>query len=76
MFQADKLYPATEPGLTGALGFTYQTMAHWRVEGRGPAYVKFGQRIFYKGSDLNSWIEKNTIQPTDSRGPRAARKDR
>ena len=41
------------------------TLAHWRSEGRGPAYVKLGARVGYRGSDLNRFIEANTIRPKD-----------
>ena len=39
------------------------TMAHWRCEDRGPAYVKLGLKVAYRGGDLNDWIESQTIRP-------------
>lgn len=50
------------------LGMTEQTLAHWRVQGSGPAYVKFGEgkgaRVRYAEADLNAFIAKNVRQST------------
>ena len=46
MFDDDKLYLTDDPALR-VLG-PYSTLAHWRSEGRGPAYVKLGTRIASK----------------------------
>ena len=40
MFDPGKLYLATDPTLRNIAPAS--TMAHWRCEGRGPAYVKIG----------------------------------
>ena len=61
MFDDEKLYLADDPALK-VLG-PYSTLAHWRSEGRGPAYVKLGKRVAYRGSALNAWIEAQTVQP-------------
>ena len=61
MFQDDKLYLAGDPALL-VLG-PYSTLAHWRSEGRGPAFIKLGSKVAYKGSDLNAWIEAQTVRP-------------
>lgn len=41
----------------------YSTLAHWRSEGRGPAYIKIGARVAYRGSDLNNWLAAQTVRP-------------
>ena len=64
MFEPDKLYLANDLALR-PLG-SRQTLAHWRHEGRGPAFVRLGRRIAYRGSDLNRWLESRTVQPTDT----------
>ena len=61
MFEETRLYPASDPDLS--LLATYQTLAHWRSEGRGPAYVKIGAKVFYTGRDLNAWIESRKVHP-------------
>ena len=62
MFDPDKLYLATDLAMRTIAPAS--TMAHWRCEGRGPAYVKLGLKVAYKGADLNDWIEAQTVRPT------------
>ena len=50
MFQSDQLYLTSDPALL-ILG-PYSTLAHWRHEGRGPAYFKFGSKVAYRGERL------------------------
>ena len=61
MFDPDTLYFATDPALRSIAPAS--TMAHWRCEGRGPAYVKIGPKVAYKGAYLNRWIEAQTVRP-------------
>ena len=65
MFDHGKFYLTDDPALR-VLG-PYSTLAHWRCEGRGPAYVKFGSRVAYAGAALNEWIGSRTIQPTEKK---------
>ena len=65
MYDDDRLYLAGDPALL-ALGRP-STLAHWRSEGRGPAYVKLGSRVAYRGSDLNEWLAAQTIRPANGR---------
>ena len=62
MFDYDKLYTTTDPALL-RLGRP-STLAHWRSEGRGPAYIKIGARVAYRGDAINSWLAALTVQPT------------
>ena len=64
MFDDNKLYLTDDPALK-PLG-SYSTLAHWRSEGRGPAFVKLGARVGYAGRDLNRWIAVQTVRPTDA----------
>ena len=64
MFDDHKLYLAGDPALL-VLGRP-STLAHWRSEGRGPAFIKLGARVAYRGSDLNEWLVSRTVRPTDS----------
>ena len=61
MFDDDKLYPANDPEVTALA--PYSTMAHWRSEGRGPAYIKIGPRVMYSGRALNEWLASRTVEP-------------
>ena len=64
MFDETKLYMANAPALD-VLG-TPSTRAHWHSEGRGPAFIKLGSRVAYKGADLNAWIESRTVRPMEA----------
>ena len=64
MFQDGKLYFTGDAALLALA--PYSTMAHWRSEGRGPAYVKIGARVAYRGADLNTWLASRTIQPKEA----------
>ena len=38
------------------LGIAAQTLARWRVEGRGPIHIKVGSAVRYDVRDLDSWL--------------------
>ena len=40
------------------------TLANWRSQGKGPAFVRLGKRVAYRGRDLNDWIDAQTVRPT------------
>lgn len=61
MFDDSKIYMADDPALRAIA--PRSTMAHWRCESRGPAYVKLGKRVGYRGVDLNKWIDECRIEP-------------
>jgi len=39
------------------LGSRPSTLRAWRVKGKGPRYYKIGGKVFYKNTDLETWIE-------------------
>ncbi len=41
------------------LGLSPITLADWRVQGRGPRYVKLGRRVKYDIADLDDYIAEN-----------------
>ena len=61
MFDDNRLYLAGDPALL-VLGRP-STLAHWRCEGRGPAYVKLGSRVAYFGLHLNEWVKDQVVRP-------------
>ena len=61
MFGDDKFYFTDHTALLALA--PYSTMAHWRSEGRGPAYVKIGSRVAYRGADLNAWLKSRRVEP-------------
>jgi predicted DNA-binding transcriptional regulator AlpA len=40
------------------------TLRKWRVEGRGPRYVKIGTLVRYRPEDVDAWIESHDTQRT------------
>ena len=43
-----------------------RTLERWRVDGEGPAFRKFGKKVFYADSDLQSWADAQRRTPTPS----------
>ncbi|OBF56718.1 hypothetical protein A5756_10515 [Mycobacterium sp. 852002-53434_SCH5985345] len=45
------------------IGVEPQTLKLWRRKGIGPRYVKFGNRIRYRVSDIEAWLAAHTVEP-------------
>lgn len=43
------------------LGVPVGTLANWRYQGRGPAFVKVGRHVRYRRSDVAGWIEQHVV---------------
>ena len=52
-----------ETGASLFLGVARQTMANWRSQRRGPAYLKLGRRVVSKISDLEDFVQGCRIDP-------------
>lgn len=46
------------------IGIAAQTLARWRSEGQGPAFVKLGHRVAYRTGDVRQWLAKRTLAST------------
>jgi len=44
-----------------------RTLRLWRQQGRGPAWLKIGRRVFYSRTALLSWIASLERKPVRSR---------
>ena len=60
MFDNDALYLTTDEALK-KLG-CYSTLAHWRCQGVGPAFIKIGAKVAYRGADLNAWLNRRRVE--------------
>jgi hypothetical protein len=40
------------------------TLNAWRFEGKGPKYLKFGHRVFYRQRDLDEWVDRHIVDPS------------
>ncbi len=46
------------------LGVAVRTLERWRVEGRGPRFVKLGSRVGYRPEDLVAFVDAGRRQST------------
>ena len=40
-----------------------RTLSQWRYLGRGPRYMKVGRLVRYRRSDVETWLDANTVTP-------------
>lgn len=40
------------------LGIPTGTLANWRYQGRGPAFVRVGRHVRYRSEDISEWIDQ------------------
>ena len=64
MFETDRIYQTDSPELLAI--WKANTLSNWRYERRGPAYMKVGKRVYYKGADLNAFMERHRIEPQNA----------
>jgi predicted DNA-binding transcriptional regulator AlpA len=55
---ADELLTADE--LAAHLKMQPQSLADWRYRGKGPTYIKLGQLVRYRRSDIEDWLDEQT----------------
>ncbi|WP_439545010.1 helix-turn-helix transcriptional regulator [Sandarakinorhabdus sp.] len=36
------------------------TLEHWRLDGRGPAFVRWGRSVRYRRADIEHWLAETT----------------
>lgn len=48
------------------LGTTTQALAVMRHEGIGPSYIKVGRRVRYRMTDVEAWLDANTVTTSES----------
>lgn len=53
------------------LGLSPRTLQRFRVEGRGPKFVKLGKRVFYTEEDLEAYVSASRRQSTSEPGEAA-----
>jgi len=45
------------------LGLSEATLRFWRHRRQGPPYVKCGEAVRYRLSDLELWLSEHTVSP-------------
>ena len=58
----------TTPEASAFLRLQPQTLRVWRHKGGGPAYVKIGNRVCYRRSVLEAWLDLRTRTSTSDTG--------
>ena len=38
------------------LRLSESALNHWRLEGRGPAFTRFGRQVRYRRADVERWL--------------------
>lgn len=62
--QATQMLFFTSKEAAHYLRLSPQTLAAFRVKGSGPDFCKFGRKVVYRLSDLETWAEANRRQST------------
>ena len=55
----EQLY--TPAQVSKLLGVSVKTLEKWRWERRNLPFVKLGAAVRYRGSDLEAWLDANTV---------------
>ena len=50
------------------LGISRRTLPVWRVQGKGPQFIKIGKLVRYERTELDAWIRANTHSNTSRNG--------
>jgi hypothetical protein len=57
------------------LGVPVGTLANWRYQALGPAYIRVGRHVRYRRADVARWVEAQLDRPQSARRrPRRSRK--
>jgi hypothetical protein len=67
-YHDDDLVSPTE--LSRSTGIAAKTLANWRVERKGPPFVKFGRRVFYHRASLARWLKQSEKRTNADRNQR------
>ncbi len=53
----------TPQELSGMLTVPEPTLAKWRYEGTGPAYIRVGKHVRYPADEIERWISERYSTP-------------
>ena len=62
--QANTFY--NQPEAAELLRLSERTLERWRVEGIGPPFRRFGRRVVYAKTDLESWADSRLFTSTSA----------
>lgn len=61
----------TEAQAAQVLSLSIRTLQSWRGRGSGPQFVRAGRAVRYRRSDIEEWVESNTVSPVATAGVRS-----
>jgi excisionase family DNA binding protein len=47
------------------LRISIHTLNHWRICGRGPAFIKIGSAVRYARRDVDAWADRHRVRAGD-----------
>lgn len=56
----DQVVMAT-PAAAKYVGFSVDSLKHWRTRGKGPRFVRVGTRVVYRIADLDAWLADHVV---------------
>ena len=54
----------TEGEAAERLGLSRATLRAWRMQRKGPRFVRLGRAIRYLGADLDEFLQANVVEPS------------
>jgi hypothetical protein len=63
----------TEAQFAAMMDVSEFTTQSWRVSGKGPVFAKLGRSVFYRLKDIETWMENNLHNSTETTGPVTSR---
>jgi predicted DNA-binding transcriptional regulator AlpA len=54
----------TPAALANKVGKSPAALAQWRYLGIGPKFIKLGRNVRYRTSDVEAWLDHQTMQRT------------
>jgi predicted DNA-binding transcriptional regulator AlpA len=64
--ETDDLMTPDDLGLK--FGKSLAALAQWRYQGLGPRFIKLGRNVRYRVSDVEAWLDQQTVQRTGQPG--------
>lgn len=52
----------TTPQAASYLQLATSTLEHWRLEGRGPAFVRIGKQVRYRPQDIEAFLNQQLVR--------------
>lgn len=53
----------SQQALAEYLGVPLGTLTDWRYRGKGPAYAVVGKHVRYRATDVEAWLDAQTVTP-------------